>query len=153
MNNKNILIAVIVAVIATGAYWFFTMDTAKAPQSEINITQEATPESGSEDRVATPTPTEQPAVDGKLKVANFSGKLEKVDTSCFADGECYVVVSGKHITTTIGWSRDIVGSVQGVEGFGDLEKHIGEEVEVYAKDNGDGTYSLYGSQGFYVKLK
>lgn len=89
---------------------------------------------------------------GKLKVGNFVGKLEKVDTGCFADGECYVEVDGKHITTTIGWSQAEVGSVLGVEGFGDLEQHIGEYVEVYAKDNSDGTYSLYGSQGFYVKL-
>lgn len=153
MNNKNILIAVIVAVIATGAYWFLTMDTVVAPQSEVNTPQALTPESRSGDRIATPTSTEQPATEGKLKVGNFSGKLEKVDTGCFADGECYVVVDGKHITTTIGWSRDTLGSIQGVESFGDLEKHMGEEVEVYAKDNGDGTYSLYGSEGFYVKLK
>ena len=153
MNNRNIVIAVIVAVIATGAYWFFTMDTAVAPQSEVNTPQASTPESNGGDRIATPTSTEQPATEGKLKVGNFSGKLEKVDTGCFADGECYVVVDGKHITTTIGWSRDIVGSIQGVESFGDLEKHIGEEVEVYAKDNGDGTYSLYDSEGFYVRLK
>ena len=88
----------------------------------------------------------------KLKVANFSGKLEKVDVGCFADGECYVEVDGKHITAIMGWSQAVVGSVQGVEGFGDLESHIGEEVEVYAQDNSDGTYTLYGNAGFYIKL-
>jgi hypothetical protein len=52
-----------------------------------------------------------------------------------------------------GWSRETVGSVQGVEGFGDLQNFIGKEVEVYAQDKGDGTYTLYGSEGFYLKLK
>ncbi len=90
--------------------------------------------------------------EGKLKVANFSGKLEKVNVGCFVDAECYVVVDGKHVTAILGWRQEVVGTIQGVEGFGDLEQHIGEEVEVYAKDVGDGTYSLYGSEGFYIKL-
>ena len=89
----------------------------------------------------------------KLKVGNFSGKLEEVNVGCFVDGECYVVVDGKHVTTTLGWRQEVVGKVEGVEGFGDLEQHIGENMEVYAQDKGDGTYTLYGSEGFYVKLK
>jgi len=88
----------------------------------------------------------------KLKVSNFTGQLEEVNTSCFSDGECYVVVDGKRITTTIGWSQKTVGTVQGVDGFGDLESHIGRTIEVYAQDNADGTYTLYGNEGFYIKL-
>lgn len=149
MNAKNILIAVIVIIVLGGIYWFSTMNTATAPQS----TETATEQTQDTGRVAAPTDTEQPEVDGKLKVSNFSGTLEEVNIGCFVDGECFVVVEGKHITTTMGWSRETVGSVQGVESFGDLEKHIGEEVEVYAQDKGDGTYTLYGSEGFYVKLK
>lgn len=99
---------------------------------------------------STSTTEEKPA--GKLKADTFTGILQRVDTGCFADGECFVEVDGKHITTTIGWSRGVVGSVIGVDGFGDLENHIGKKVEVYAQDNGDGTYTLYGSEGFYVKL-
>lgn len=95
--------------------------------------------------------TPQPPV-GKIKADMFTGTLEKVDVGCFADGECYVVVDGKHVTAIMGWSQETVGTVQGVEGFGDLESHIGEKVEVYARDNSDGTYSLYGSEGFYIKL-
>jgi hypothetical protein len=88
----------------------------------------------------------------KLAAASFTGKLEEVNTGCFADAECYVVVDGKHVTTTMGWSQEIVGAVLGVEGFGDLENHIGKLVRVYAQDKGDGTYTLYGSESFYVKL-
>jgi hypothetical protein len=83
----------------------------------------------------------------------FSGKLEKVNVGCFVDGECYVEVNGKHVTTTLGWRQEVVGSIKGVESFGDLEKHIGEDVEVYAHYKADGTYTLYGNVDFYVKLK
>lgn len=116
-----------------------------------NVTNGNVADEGFGQRVGTPTTTTQ-AGTGKLKVANFSGKLEKVNTSCFSDGECYVVVAGKHVTAVRGWSQEIVGATLGVEGFGDLQKHIGETIEVYAKDNADGTYTLYGSEGFYVKL-
>lgn len=105
---------------------------------------------GDERRVANPeTPT---APVGKLKADMFSGKLEEVNTGCFADGECYVVVDGKHVTALRGWSQDVVGTVIGVEGFGDLEGAIGKVVEVYAQDLGSGTYTLYGSEGFYIKI-
>ncbi len=101
-------------------------------------------------RVPAPGDPSLPA--GKIKADMFTGKLEKVDTGCFADGECYVMVNGKHITALMGWSRDTVGKVEGVEGFGDLESHIGASVEVYAQEKPDGTYTLYGSEGFYIKL-
>jgi hypothetical protein len=89
---------------------------------------------------------------GKLKADVFTGTLEAIDTACFADGECFATVNGKHVTVLRGWSRDTVGSVQGVPGFGDLEGHIGKQVEVYAQVLPDGTYTLYGSEGFYLKL-
>lgn len=93
---------------------------------------------------------EEPEV--KLKAANFSGAIEEVNVGCFADGECYVVVDGKHITVLRGWSSDEVGTIQGALGIGDLENFIGDRVDVYAQDLSDGTYTLYGSEGFYVKL-
>ncbi len=82
----------------------------------------------------------------------FTGPLERVDTGCFADGECFVVVDRKHVTTLRGWSQETVGSVVGVEGFGDLENYLGKQVEVYAQKMMNGTYTLYGSEGFYIKL-
>ncbi len=96
------------------------------------------------------TETSSPA--GKLKADTFTGTLTKVVPGCFVDGECYVEVDGKKVTAVLGFSQAVVGSVIGVEGFGDLEKHIGEKVEVYAQDNSDGTYTLYGSAGFYIKV-
>ncbi len=147
MQNKKVLpILLAVLVVAVLVFVFVRNQPVEENPKTDNITAD---ENGR--RMEPTTTAEQPT--GKLKVANFSGKLEEVNTGCFSDGECYVVVGGKHITTIMGWSQAIVGSVQGVEGFGDLEKNIGQEIEVYAQDKGDGTYTLYGSEGFYVKLK
>lgn len=156
MNNKVIIAVVIIIIVLGGAYWYVASLPAVAPRDVAVEQTQDTNQSQNNDRVAMPTDTEKPSTDTtdtKLKAANFTGKLEKVDTGCFVDGECYVVVDGKYITTTMGWSRETVGSVQGVESFGDLEKHIGEQIEAYVHDKGDGTYTLYGSEGFYIKLK
>lgn len=84
----------------------------------------------------------------------FSGTLTEVNTGCFADAECSVTVDGKHVTVLKGWNRDIVGSVIGGDNsIGGLEAHIGSEVEVYAQKLADGTYTLYGDTGYYVKTK
>jgi hypothetical protein len=82
----------------------------------------------------------------------FVGTLEEVNIGCFADGECYVVVDGKHVTTMIGWSDAAVGSILGVEGFGDLEYFIGEQVSVFAGKKEDGTYTLYQNDDYNVAL-
>ncbi len=97
-------------------------------------------------------PTETPTPIGKLKADTFTGTLTEVNTGCFSDGECSVTVDGKHVTVLMGWSRNTVGTIIGAPSIGDLESYIGKPVEVYAQDNSDGTYTLYGSEGFYVKV-
>lgn len=131
--NTKIILGVVVVVALAGAGYFFMSGSAVAPTETDNQRMGEMPtETG-----------------GKLKVANFEGTLEEVNTGCYADGECYVVVDGKHITTLMGWSRDIVG----VADFDELYESIGQTVEVYANDKGDGTFTLYGSESFYVRLK
>lgn len=76
-----------------------------------------------------------------------------MNTGCFADGECFITIDGKHVTTTWGWTQEIVGSVKGVEGFGDLEQHIGKQVEVYANKLENGDYTLYGDASYFIELK
>ena len=148
LNNKKILIVALALVLVGGLVYFFTQNKPVDKNSDAdNIVAE---EGGR--RIGSTTPEDKQPV-GKLKVINFSGKLEKVDTGCFADGECFVVVDGRHITAIMGWSQAVVGAVLGVDGFGDLESHIGEQVDVYAQDKGDDTYTLYGNSGFYIKLK
>ncbi len=96
-------------------------------------------------------------VDADLEIVQnpitFTGELERVDTGCFADGECFVVVDGKHITALLGRSRDIVGQVVGIEtGFGGLEGLVGKEIEVYAHKIDAKNYTLYGSADYYIKV-
>lgn len=80
----------------------------------------------------------------------ISGTVEEVNTGCFADGECYVVVDGMHITTLIGWSRDVVGGVYGVDGVGDIP--VGAKIEGVVYQYPDGKYTLYGNQDFYLRI-
>lgn len=151
MSTKNILIWIVVLVVVGGGVWYFMSDKSTAPYSttETNLPNE----NGGDQRVGSSTTGSDSEGDGKLKVINFSGKLEEVDEGCYSDGECFVVIDGKHVTVIWGWRQEVVGSVLGVPSFGDLNNHIGDTFEVYAKDNGDGTYTLYGSEGFYIKLK
>lgn len=160
--NKHFLFIIgvpallVLVILVAGVYRFNSTDSAMYVGSDRGGEDIAYDEQNDltkgddERRVANPeTPT---AGAGKLKADVFTGTLEEVNTGCFADGECYVVVDGKHVTALRGWSQDTVGTVIGVEGFGDLEGKIGAEVEVYAQDLSDGTYTLYGSEGFYIKV-
>lgn len=159
---KKILIVGAVVIVVLTALLFLTKPKGAVSTQELRE-QQQTVKTESNDEVPAVTPSKMQVAkpdrikpvappSGKLKVETFTGKLEVVNTGCFSDGECFVIIEGKHITAIQGRRQEVVGTVQGVEGFGDLEKHIGESVEVYAKDNADGTYTLYGSEGFYIKL-
>lgn len=128
----------------------FVMEPANAPSPEVTPIEQ--PEIGSTTETVSPQQNETPAVNGKIKADMFTGKLEEVNTGCFADGECYVTVDGKHVTVIMGWSQETVGTIIGAPSIGDLESMIGKQVEVYAQENVDGTYTLYGDVGFYVKI-
>ncbi len=161
----GIIAAEIIGIIAACAfgYWLYTTSPTNEEEGAVVVedigfptattTVDGTDAATSTEGGAPPTQGSVPG-GGKIKADVFTGKLEKVDTGCFADGECYIVVDGKHITALTGMraNPEPVGTVQGVPGFGDLESHIGEMIEVYARVNPDNTYSLYGSEGFYIKL-
>lgn len=103
---------------------------------------------------ANEVPAEETVVEesSSLPAATFSGTLEEVHEGCYVDAECYVVVDGKKVTVMLGWRNEVVGSVQGVSDFGALTGHIGKRMEVYAKKNGNQTYTLYGDARYYVRL-
>jgi hypothetical protein len=92
--------------------------------------------------------------DGTI-ATTFTGILEEIDTSCFADGECFAIIDGKHVTTIEGWKEGALGKTIITEnpgaGFGDLDAYIGQEVEVYAAITKEGKFSLYGSEDYYIK--
>lgn len=153
MEKTKIIIMFVAVVLLLGI--FFMGSSLVNPEKQEVIVEGSSWGIGSEDPDSiTPDNEESPVpnVPEKLKADTFEGTLQEVNTGCFADGECFIVVDGIHITTLMGWSRDTVGSVVGVDGFGDLENHIGALIEVYAQDLSDGTFTLYGSDGFYIKL-
>lgn len=154
MKNTVLIGAVVIVVLGAAFFMIKPKETTTIPvgTTKTEQTQNETDTSADTNRIANPDKTNTPPKQvGKLKADTFTGTLQKVDSGCFSDGECYVEVDGKHVTALMGWSQSEVGSVVGVEGFGDLEKYIGKQVEVYAQDNSDGTYTLYGSAGFYIK--
>ncbi|MFN3692883.1 MAG: hypothetical protein ACK4SL_02135 [Candidatus Paceibacteria bacterium] len=157
MNKHLIGGVVIVGLVSVIAILFLNHQTAEAPNAELigppeqieTIATSTETTATSTDGVATPKP---PVSATKKPTGTFSGTLTEVNTGCFADGECYAVVGGKHVTLTIGWSQETVGSVVGVSGIGDLESYIGETATVYAKPLSDGTYTLYGNQSYYLAV-
>lgn len=145
MNKKVIGLVIAALIVITVGYMIVSkQNTAEAPDV-VNTTDT--------NRV---DPTYSTSTDGKQappqNPVSFSGTLEEVNIGCFADGECYIMVDGKHVTTLWGWTNEIVGSVKGVEGFGDLEQHIGKTVKVYANETDPGNFTLYGSADYYVEL-
>lgn len=87
----------------------------------------------------------------------FSGKIESVNTGCFADGICSVTISGKEVILLTGMRAGVippVGTLKGVESIGDLESKIGATAKVNAAKTteGDAEYTLYGSTSYYVEV-
>ncbi len=151
-NMKNLVIIGAGVIVALLALYFLLPQDRDTVQDKVE--EEFQSETTNENTVLEEDEIhagDNPQSQVKLKADTFTGTLEQVDTGCFADGECFAVVDGKHITLIMGWSQETAGSIIGVDGIGGLEASIGQKVEVYAQDNSDGTYTLYGSEGFYIK--
>lgn len=150
-----VITVVVIMLGAAGGVWGYWQGKQSLPESPATVPVEgnASTVPAINDGVRQVPPLPAPVTTGgKITPEVFTGKLEKVDTGCFADGECYVEVGGKRVTALRGWSQETVGRIEGVEGFGDLESHLGQTVEVFAHQLPDGTYTLYGSADFYIKL-
>ena len=95
---------------------------------------------------------ELPVVQENIPVKKFTGILEEVNAGCELYGECYVLVGGQYVTIRKeGDHEEQVGKIIGVDTLRDLEYHLGEQVEVYAVDLHNDTYTIFGSEGYYVK--
>lgn len=151
MKNNHIIILVAIGIIAGGALYYYQLRGTTNPAGQTN--QEALTPSESQDQRLDQRIAPQPKQSAPQAPERFSGKLQEVNTGCFADGECFVTIDGKHVTTTWGWTQEVVGSVKGVEGFGDLEQHIGKNIEVYANKLENGDFTLYGDAAYYIELK
>ena len=153
MNRTRIVIIAIVGLAMTGSVFLYRSNQPAAPifvqPTQVVDTMPADTSAGTRETGRMMPPSKQAP---EQKPERFSGKLESVNTGCFSDGECFVVVGGKHVTAVWGWVNETVGSVKGVEGFGDLEQHIGAKVDVYANKLADGSYTLYGSTEYFISL-
>ncbi len=154
---KRILIAGAALIVVMTAVLIMTpRATAPQPLPEAELTAASSSDGTmiSEDTApdgqtasGTPSPTANTS-----NPATFTGTLEAIDTGCFADGVCSATVDGKVVVVMIGWNRDAVGQIIGVDSIGDLETVIGKTVEVYAAPTDDGGYTLIGSSEYYIKL-
>lgn len=155
MHKRLFAGVIIVALVSLVGVFLLNQHTVEAPQAEyIGPPAE-------QDNPATNTPptpqegatTQQPPNAASPKpTETFSGPLTEVNTGCFADGECYAVVDGKHITLTVGRRQEVVGTIVGAKSIADLESYIGQTATVYAKVQGDGTYTLYGNASYYLAV-
>lgn len=151
--KKILLLIVILIAIGAAAYGYLKMSGTiqveqKSADTEEAGSQAVAPKQGND----VPEGTVAPA---PSKPATFSGKLESVNTGCVGGGrgECFVMVDGKRVVVVPNAPADLTGVIVGVPTFMDLAGKIGSTVEVYAMEKSTGTYSLYGSNQFYIKLK
>lgn len=149
MKNKNIYIFIAIPFILLAAFIYDSThpstSNAKTASSSV-ATSTVNTESG---RMMASTSGKQSPVQAPEK---FAGKISEIHTGCFSDGECYAIIDGKHVTLLWGWTQETVGKVIGVESIGDLAKHTGETVNVYANKLRDGSYTLYGNADYFIEL-
>jgi hypothetical protein len=82
----------------------------------------------------------------------FDAPLQEVNTGCFADGECYIVAGGNHVTLLVGRYQGPLGQIIGTDSIGSLESYIGQTISIYAKKESVQTYTLLGNDNFYVMV-
>ncbi len=155
----GVVIISVVAIVLTG---YKTVEAPHIDQTDNDLSSTTTPTtpppatttpvvSTSSSTPGVPPPRPSTPV-SPVTQSTFTGTLTEVNTGCFADGECYAVIGGKHVTLTIGRKQEPLGTIVGVPSIGDLESHVGEKATVYAKALPDGTYTLYGNTAYYVAV-
>lgn len=97
--------------------------------------------------------TDSVLVPDEVEEETFSGELQSVDTSCFADGVCSATVNGQIVILMQGFTGGPLGEVRNSpDGIGGLLDVIGSNVEVYAAETESG-YTLYGSNDYYLEVQ
>lgn len=88
----------------------------------------------------------------------FTGIVTETNNGCWADGGCSIKVNDKWITVEIGGLKspdskpEIKGGLIGISFDQDTNKYIGKKVEVYAGQTDGNSFTLYGNEGYYIKL-
>lgn len=133
---------------ATGYFGPRTFQAVKSYQKEMKL-----PETGLVGVLTRTALNEkrEGSVSSNVVTETFEGVVTGFSNACFADGECNVLVDGKKVITTMGWSQETLGKLLGVPDLGSVEKALGNRAKVYAKKVEDG-YSLYGSTDYFVEI-
>lgn len=146
--NKKIIIPLLVIIVIIGLYISFKPSTKVAPITPSVIDPVIIePETFSEESKPVVTTPKSETASNEVR---FSGTVDSYSTGCYADGECSITISGKKVTTTLGWHQEVVGKVIGVDSLDDVK--IGAKADVYAKKTDSG-YTLYGNKDYYIKIK
>jgi hypothetical protein len=77
----------------------------------------------------------------------FIGVVESIDTGCYADGECSMMVGGRKVVWLRGWSQATWGQVQQPP---DVGEYVGREAEVWCKVEADHC-TLEGNAGYFIR--
>ncbi len=89
----------------------------------------------------------------------FTGIVTETVNGCPADGICSFKVDDKWVIAEEGGLRPpnsdplVKGRLIGLSVYnGDIKKYIGNKVEVFAEQTGNGGYTIYGNKNYYIKL-
>lgn len=156
---RNILIGLLFLIILAGIIlWARSKFRNKTP-SDINVAEENTlvtpgieliDQDGNTQELAFYTAPE-PSPDDPAGTEIFLGFLEGMDTGCFAEGACFIMVDGRKVIVEEFANENPAGTIEGIEDFRELFNNIGSFLEVKALRLENGDYTLYGSEDFYVK--
>jgi hypothetical protein len=89
-------------------------------------------------------PRVAPAAPGEHR---FTGTVGSIDTGCYADGVCSMVVDGRTVVWMRGWSRATWGRVQQPP---DVGEYVGRRVEVWCKVEDDHC-TLEGNAAYFIR--
>lgn len=151
MKSIKYIIFILLGVVLL--FFFFTQRKTEAPHVVVNNISDDIFEQNKPD-VINQENLEKKKEENMASVT-FTGILEEVNTGCFADGECFIVVDGSKVTAIEGRKQGPLGKTIINDdinaGFGDLYVFLGEEIEVYARQISENEFTLYGSEDYYIK--
>jgi hypothetical protein len=145
MKKNNLILALILIIIILVGFSIYSLAKVNKMNKNIDNTNAVNNEA---------KPNIQGNNSSNKNTVSFSGKLEKVNTGCFSDGECYVEIGGKHVTLIMGRSREVVGKIMaGDNSIGGLESLIGTNFQVYVAKIDEKNYTLYGDENYYIAAR
>lgn len=131
---KKIIYGLLIVVVIGLITFMFTNNKTEAP---TNL--------GNQEPLEFPIQEQGAVMPAEQNPEIFTGSYDNYKTDCFFDATCSAIIGGKEVITILGWSREISGT------FEDPDLPFGTQLEVYANKIDDMTYTLYGSEDYYIR--